>query len=72
LADLANSFAIVRHILPFPFGREALIAFGVYRWAAVAGFVLSVGFFLMQVGFLYRVSSCCPNAVPDDEFSQTR
>jgi hypothetical protein len=26
LADLANSFSIVQHIVPFPFGREALIS----------------------------------------------
>lgn len=26
LADLANSFAVVQHVVPFPFGREALIS----------------------------------------------
>jgi len=29
LADLANSFAIVQHVVPFPFGREALISLAV-------------------------------------------
>jgi hypothetical protein len=30
LADLANSFAIVQHIRPLPFGREAIIAVAVF------------------------------------------
>jgi hypothetical protein len=30
LADLANSFAVVQHIRPFPFGREAIIAVAVF------------------------------------------
>jgi hypothetical protein len=30
LADLANSFAIVQHIRPVPFGREAIIAVAVF------------------------------------------
>ena len=29
LADLANSFAVVQHVRPFPFGREAIIAVAV-------------------------------------------
>jgi hypothetical protein len=29
LADLANSFAVVQHIRPFPFGREAIVAVAV-------------------------------------------
>ena len=36
LADLANSFAIVQHIRPFPFGREALIAVAVIVAVIVA------------------------------------
>ena len=30
LADLANSFAVVQHIQPFPFGKEAIIAVAVF------------------------------------------
>jgi len=36
LADLANGFAIVQHIRPFPFGREALIAVAVIVAVIVA------------------------------------
>jgi hypothetical protein len=30
LADLANSFAIIQHVRPFPFGTEALVALAAF------------------------------------------
>jgi hypothetical protein len=46
LADLANSFAVVQHIRPFPFGREAIIAVAVF--VALPLLPLSLTMFSLQ------------------------
>ena len=55
LADLANSFAIVQHIRPFPFGREALIAVAVIVALPILPLTLTMFSFQELVGRLLKV-----------------
>jgi hypothetical protein len=46
LADLANSFAVVQNIRPFPFGKQAIIAVAVF--VALPLLPLSLTMFSLQ------------------------
>jgi len=56
LADLANSFAIVRHIRPFPFGGEAMVA--VAAIIALPILPLALTMFSLQE-LVGRLVKCC-------------
>jgi hypothetical protein len=55
LADLANSFTIVQHIRPFPFGREALIAVAVIVALPILPLTLTLFSFQELVSRLVKV-----------------
>jgi hypothetical protein len=42
LADLANSFAVVQHIRPFPFGKEAIIAVAIFMAVPILPLTLTM------------------------------
>jgi len=55
LADLANSFAVVQHIRPFPFGREGLITVAVIVGLPILPLTLTMFSFQELVSRLLKV-----------------
>jgi hypothetical protein len=55
LADLANSFAVVQHVQPFPFGREAIIAVAVFVALPLLPLSLTMFSFQEMVARLVKV-----------------
>jgi hypothetical protein len=55
LADLANSFAVVQHIRPFPFGKEAIIAVAVFIVLPISPLILTMFSFQELVARLVQV-----------------